>query len=1012
MVHRGASPERSAAIHRTSFALFPASVVTSDPGAANNLGIETDPLVPNGSLVPGQNITFLAAEPFNATTQIAVGLFGFQGPTGAEWEAGYQLWNLTSGSGLLQVVNRSLNFSSGSTVVLEFSLVHGGWWSATADGFAIEGTGGNGTLDLGAPVATGYASSTSPFTSPTLAVESPVAGPPMTVLLAPALAWRSTPGRVGAPSIPNAGIWEGPSSGWNVVGDDQAPGLLDGQVEIGGNVAPAPATGDWLWGLSGPGFRPIANVTVAGSGTFPNTGIGVVVNLTGGAALGPNATSYLVTAWETVAAGVSVGVGVWVNAPGDRVVPFFVENLSGTLDASPAFTHPSLANLLRLEGTSTVNLTTGVPTGWWNFTLNGLPIIGATDTTNGSLPIGVNAVSSGPAPYLTVDTTGPALPSLTPLALDASLEVNATGTWTVPLTGVVAPLTAGCSPCVAGSPEEGYLQDMLLNPGSLQVSGDLPALAPGTVLWNGTGLPAAHLAVSGLPGQVGSLSRWPVHVWVNGSGSALPAPQVGLVLPSGVVGGLPWFPAGGGAVVNLTFPRIASPELLSLSFLGAAAGWSRGTATLSTWLVPGNLSVSGHLEGPALLPSGVGTLLLWVNGSEGAGPLTNASLAFQSPLGGGLGTPTFDPITLAYTVTYTAPPVTVPTNDSLAVLATVQGFQVGGGIVNVALEPRTLSLEVREETGGAVLAGSRVTFLAWINSSTGTPLNGATLSAAFGYVPLPPSVPTTVVGPGTYAFTLLAPLLAQNSSALVVVEAGAPGYGLGLSELHVEVVLQPIDVAVQVGSWNGGSITVALATSNGSGPVVGAAATLSAPGGTVSPPSLLTDVNGLGTFTWTPSSNEQGSVDLHLTVTAEGFAARNLTVTLTVPSAAGPLGVPRADWFLIAPLVVVVCFLALWAFARWRSGPPRPSLPPPPKGMPPEATEVATSEEGPQEEVKTFLPKDSLGLPPPENEPTRSATRAEGEAEAPVEGMEGSAGHDEAPQSRPGGAPAPSSDEA
>lgn len=972
--HPGTSthlPPSSPSVQRSAVS---ASITTTDPGVAKNRGIETNILIPNGSLVAGQNFTFLVGEPFNATTQIAVGLFGFQDSTVADWEAGYAIWNLTSGSGVQEFVNRSRNFTSGSTVVLAFSFEHGTWWSATADGLAIEAAGGNGTVDLGASSAVGFSPATSPFTSPSLLVVSPVAGPPVTVLFDPAFALLSVGGRIGGPMVPNNGIWRGPSTGWQVVGDDQAPGLLDGEIELGGSVAPAPPTGDWLWGLAGPGFHTVANVTGSLSGSFPNSGIGAVLNLSSGIVVGPNATSYVVTAWENVAPGLSLGVGAWVNAPGARVVPFFVENLSGSLDATLSFTHPSLAKVLRLEGTSTVNLTTGVPTGWWNFSLNGRPITGSTDNANGSLPVGVQTVTSGPRAYLTVQVAGPLPATLSPLSLDAALLLNESGAWTLPHAGSVGPLANGCLPC-AGSPEEGYLQDLFLAPGAVEVSSGLPSLSPATELWNGSGFPRAQVAATGLAGQLGSLSTWPVHVWVNGSGVPLTPPQVEFVLPAGLHAGLPWYLPGGGAIVNLSLPLAPSPQQLTFSVLGSAMGWLPGSVNLSVWLVPGNLSVEGHLDGPPLYSDGQGTVILWVNGTEGAGPLPNATLSFQSPLGGVLGAPVFDSPVSAYTVPYTAPLVELPENDSLAILAVVAGFQVGGGHAVLAIQPYTLALAVRA-VNGPLVSGGLGRFVAWVNSTTGTPLAGATLSAVFGYAPLPASVPSTVSGPGAYAFDLTVPLLSANSSALLVAEASVLGYGVGLAEVRVPVVLQALDLSVQVGPWSGGSVTVSLATSNASGPVVGAYATLIAPSGSVLPPAVFTDLNGQGAFTWTPPSGSQGTVLLHLTVSAQGFYSRSSTVSVTVPSSSGPLGVSRADWLLAAPLAVIACFLALWAYARWRAGPPRPSLITSPKGVPPETPEAAEGK-GEEKETPTFLPKDSLGLPPPE-----TATAAK---EAPAE---------------------------
>ncbi|MDE1820653.1 MAG: hypothetical protein KGI98_07365 [Euryarchaeota archaeon] len=945
----GAREERSSATLPT----LTARITTEDRGAGSNQGISASVYLPNQTIAPGENWTLLLAEPVNATAAFGVGLIGWQNGSRPMWDGFYELWNF-SGFAPTQVFrNLSSPFLGGSTLSLDFSWSHGLWWQAHIGGRNLSAPGGNGSVDLGALTAAGLSFGTAPFHSPTFEVEGNSTTFPGVLSLPATLAIEQG----GSAHVPSNAIWWASQSGWTAEGEDQNTALPMGAVLMGTGASSAPSNGSWLWGIGGPAFRTLGNLSAPSSPSA--SGFATTLNLTLAGTSGSNVSSYAVTLLMPLSPSVTIGVGAWVHAPGPTsVLPFYVENRSGVLRYFAGdFDLLNAAGLLRLEASSSGG-------GVWSFTAGATAILGTS--AGGALSEGNSVTSAGGVPELLVQegVPGPATP--TPLSLATVVELNASGAWSIPSKGVVGAAPIGCAGC-SSVPVEGNSQDLFLPPGSAQVLASLSPLPTGTLLWNGSPGPRANVTLGGIPSQVGSLSRVSAIVEVNGSGMPLSSPQVELVLPPEVTAAPPWYLSSGGAVVNLTFPLTTGPTLLTVSARGVAPGYSPGVAGETFWLVPGNLTVSGHLTGPPLAPSKNGTLEVWVNGTDGIGPLSNATLALQSSLGAVLGPPVFDPSTVSYDLGYTAPSVSQPTTDSVTIFATVPGFVLTGGRVQVPLAPQVLSLAVRSSSG-PVASGSVASFEAWVNGTSGAPISGATIYAVFGLYAF--SGPLTTRSPtfGTYTFNLSVPLVPHNGSYVVLAEATFAGYGPDAVQTHATVVVQPLEAAASVSKLSQGTFGIFLMVRNASGPVAGAEASVSAESGTVVPPSSATNGTGASQFVWVPPAGASGSFVLRVSVSALGFYPRNLTLSITVAASSGPLGLPPSDWFLLAPLAVLATFFALWVVGRWKAGPPRPRLGKTPSKPPPEDQARQKGKEKPEGEVsvesdKTFLPKESLGIP-------------------------------------------------
>lgn len=941
---------------------YEARVVTSDPSTGSNQGISSTLYLPNATIPAGENWTLLLAQPVTSNEAIGVGIEGSEVGASPGWFGFYELWNV-SGPGVTVVRNTTFGYLPGSTVTLGFSWVHGTWWQASINGLDLTGVAGNGTVNVGTATALGISSAAAGFTSPTLLLEGNSTFFPGTLSASVALAVDEA----GSLLVPSNGIWEASDPGWQVQGEDQDADLAMGSLRIGSSLPTGLASGSWLWGFGGPGFQSRGNVTSSALGSASGFAFTLNSTLGPGAGTGPNATSFVVALGAQLSTGSWLWVGAWVNAPGVTVLPFYETNRSGVLTFYPGdATRLTHASGLTLEALS-------YPGGEWSFFAGTAPIIGTQ--ANGTVVAGSPTTLASAPPELSVDEALPTPTVPTPLMLGPAIEMNVSGTWTRPSQGSVGSPPPGCGGCGPVS-VEGNAQDLFLGPDDLEWQDGLPALAQGTLLWSGPPGPAAHVSVRGVPSQVGSLARLSAWTDVNGTTGALAGAEVSFLLPSGVSASAPWYLPTGGALVNLTFPLTVSPNQLSLTVEGVAPGWSVGTLTLTPWLVPGNLSVRSRVDAGPLLPGANATLFVWTNATDGAGPLANATLQLRSAAGALLGAVAFDPSTSTYTVPYQAPSVGQPTNDTVSVLASVVGFVPAAGVLSVPLRPKALTLAVHA-LSAPVPSGGSATFLAWVNASGGGAEGGATLSGTFGLLPLPPSVPTSEVALGEYRFTLSVPLTSQNGSVVVVVEANVTGYAPVYLETSVEVVETPLELRGALSATGSGEYLVSVEVSNSTGPLEGALVQAFSGSGTISPATVSTDPNGSGEFLWAPPAGP-GTFRILLTASSAGYYGRNLTLSITLGVGSGPLNVPRTDWLLFSPLAVLAVFLVLFLWGRRRAGPARPRLHP----VLPRETEPSQASEKEGEDVATFLPMDSLGLPPPATEVPKSTPPPKVEEEA------------------------------
>ncbi len=961
-------------------------MVTTDLSTVSNQGISSTLYLPNATIPSGENWTLLVAEPVTSSEAIGVGIEGTEVGAAPDWLGFYELWNV-SGPGVTVVRNTTFDYLPGSTVTLGFSWVHGTWWEASINGLNLTGSAGNGTVDLRTSRALGTSPTAASFSSPTLLLEGNSTSFPGTLSAPVALAVEEA----GALVVPSNGIWEASDAGWQVQGEDQNANLAIGSLKVGLSLPSGPSSGSWLWGLGGPGFQSRGNVTSSPLGSA--TGFTFTLNgtLGPGAGTGRNATSFAVSLGMEVSPGSWLWVGAWVNAPGVTVLPFYETNRSGVLTYFPG-------DATRLTRASDLTLSAlASPGGNWSFFAGGAPILGTQ--ANGTVVTGSPTTLANAPPELTVEEALPSPTVATPLLLGPAIEMNVSGTWTRPSQGSVGSPPPGCGNC-GPVPVEGNAQDLFLGPDDLQWEDGLTALAQGTLLWSGPPGPSAHVSVRGLPSQVGSLARLPISIAVNGTTGALAGEEVSLLLPSGVSASSPWYLPTGGALVNLTFPLTVSPNQLSLTVEGVAPGWSVGSATLTPWLVPGNLSVEVRVDAGPLLPGENATLTVWTNATDGAGPLSNATIQLRSAAGALLGAVAFDPSTMTYTVPYGAPYVGQPTNDTVTVQVDVVGFVPAAGALSVPLRPKALTLVVRA-LGSPVPSGGSASFMAWVNASDGGAEGGATLSGTFGLLPLPPSVPTSELAPGEYRFTLPVPLTAQNGSVVVVVEALVTGFAPVYLETSVEVVEMPLELRGSLAETGSGAYLVSVEVSNSTAPLEGALVQAFSGSGTISPATVSTDPNGSGEFLWAPPAGP-GTFRIVLTVSDAGYYGRNLTLSITLGVGTGPLNVPRSDWLLLSPLAVLAVFLVLFLWGRRRAGPARPPLHP----SPPQVPEAAAAPEKEGEGPATFLPMDSLGLPPPQTQVPKDAPPPKPEEEATPKrvspfgrkprGASGSASKDEA----------------
>jgi hypothetical protein len=952
-------------------------VFTTDPRAANNQFLFATMGVPPDQLVPGENWTILVTEPVNSTMTIGVGVFGFENGSSPEWVPEYFVWNDHGRPANTSVQVPQDSFSQGHQVDLYVTEDHGPWWSFWAGGSLVSGPEGNGTVDLGTSHAAGY-SATAPLVEwPSLLVEGNTTAMPFQLELSSVLLYNASenpPDAVNATWIPQNALWWQSNPGFQVAGEDQIGEAVPNagtmwKLWMGEGEPAAPSNGTWLWGLGGPAVQPYANVTVQGA-FAANSGFAMDLDLNA-SDFGPAASSYLITIWERVAPGLAVGVGDWVNAPGGQNVPFYTKNVSGSSVQYVGDTNAIAGGV--------PELIKAYPTGRgiWNFTDNGALLQGGEDSfAFGGEYIGPSVAPQGSLTFITIDTWGASAGSETPLAISPSVELNLSGSWTTAPEGWVGPTVVPCSPC-AGAPLEGFSQDPILAPGESETSAGLPSLPVGTVLWDGLTFPTANVSWSGVPVSVGSWQNLTAHVWVNGSSGALPSPRVSLDIPAGVVAGPLKTPAsGGGLLVNLSFPVSSGATPLTLGATGSSAGYLAGSNSTSTLLEEGNLSVAGHFEGAGIPPGSTGSILLWVNATDGAGPRSDVAWEARSALGATLTDDGLIAGSTAYAFSYTAPEVTGVTGDTVAFIADVPGFHSDTGLVPVEVVPPTMLLAA-SATPNPVFSGGTIEGTAWVNDTANAPLSGASLAAGFGesgVVPVSSSSPA----PGEYTFEVASPLVAVNATLPLIVRASLSGYQTISVTLQVQVVLRLLEVVVSIAPPEQLTYNLAVTVSSGGAGISGALAYLVPSSGTLISQEIGTSPGGWANFTWTAPSSQAGTYSFDLSVSDPGYWSDTVTFTISVAGTTGSSPTPGISllWLLVAPAVVLLAFLLLWDYGRRKSKREGVAGPRTPKGapeagaaLPPEASKEESGKELPGDEPEGRTPPpDEVPLPTPAGE--------------------------------------------
>lgn len=898
-------------------------VSTQDPRAAGNLGVAAVLVLPNATLSPGTNVSIFLNDPINATSSVQVGVLGTAQVSGTHWTPFYS-WT-ADGVPSAPVYNTSDNFHIGGTVPLEVQRSDGDWWNATVLGSLIQGVGGNGTFDVGATSAEGYLNASGPGASLSLEVAN-YGGTELPGFQAfPALEYVSA---VNVVSV-ITGLWSSfGGADWPVAGEDQNGAISADMVLEGQGADASPTNGSVLWGIFGPTFQPFAQVTTSSTASYPNTGI--QVNVTVPAQLNVSSGDpYVFTAWDSLTPTLSVGVGVWVGLPGGGALPFGAINDSGVVERW-------VGDGATISPGSTTNLsaTPGPHSTWdfdeWDPGVGLLAIAG--NVSNGSVPAAPRD-SMAASPWLEIDAFDAPLSGGSAYVFGPTLQVRVSGTWRLVEDGEV-----GAFQGTTGSPVEGTTQDPFLPPGSVEVDPTYALLAPATSLWGPTVLGSLTLTSSMLPSIVGTGQLVPVWSWINGTGgpAAQPIVQVSGV-PGVTLSGEPAVLAAGEVLFNLTFP-IAEPWVIAynITVTAVAPGFTPVQERLTTNLTEGPLLVQGRPAHPDVQTLTNTTLWVWANSTDGSGPRSGANLSFSTLLGGTITSTGYDASMGAYQLSYTPPLVTLPSVETVFVLAHVEGFQSGGGTFSFTVEPLSLTLAFRAAPT-PVLSGENATITAWVNSSSGSPLGGATFLFSLG-ASLLSTASVTVVGPGLYTFPVQTPWLSENETETLLVYTTDPGYRAQFQNVSVSVGLRPLSAQVSAGTLTAGLYPFTVSVTSAGAALAGATVDFSAPAGQPGSNILTTNGGGRATMSWSPPSTS-GRFVLVFLISDPGYWTVSRTTTIVISGAIpGVLGV--SPWLLvIIPAAIIAVFLALVAWGRRRSEKEEREVTALMKGTPPEPNE-------------------------------------------------------------------------
>ena len=899
------------------------SISTDDVRAAGNTLLEMQATAPSGPTVPADDALWLE-EPVTSSIVAAVGLQVIGAPGAPLVYAEYQVY--VSGALTTWVVNRSLSYAPGTSVVLSMaSSGTGSWWSFTAQGIRIQAGGANGTVNLGTRSAVGFAPSAAPATSPTFVATNDGNTTFPTIDLSSLMGtWVA-----GNFLAPGDGIAGGSGSTWGILGFDQNASFSPDTAELNAS-APALAPGTYLWGVGGPGFAPLGTWTSTDPSALGGMGSALNVTLpapsTGGGASSNG--SFCAVLGEPLPKGALLEAGVCWRADPGLTVPFLsVTTPVGTFQAEPAVPAPGPGTLASLAWSSHGG-------GYWAATLNGqtMSVPGSNGTVFGGTPV-ANANSSV-APWGSIwgGGIGALAPSEIPLPQALMVEASAGSGFTT------APYGASVNPS-GGAALEGNAQNWSIAPGALLVNASGPATPAGTPLWNLTNLAPLTLSATGVPTSAGSDQPVGVSVWGNLSTG-------GTVSPTRLsVTSAPWvpftlLPVGTGSwSVTMAAPAYA-PNATQWVISFEVSAPDRAPASLSSTvsLAPGDLSlVAVFPSGTPVLDDATTQVEFWLNTTYATpAPVAGGALLLSSSRGGNLS----QPVAVGpgvFTATFTPTLTPVAENDTLVGTASAPGFWPLSVSLPFAIVPAPLVLSVKG-SNTSVAAGSNETVVVWANASTG-PVTNVQFSAILLGAGASSGNLVVSTGPvradGGVNVTLIFPEPAATEVGNLTWSAVRWGFLTSTLASPLTIRVAPLSVAfppsVSVAMGTVSETLSFLATGANSTPVAGAKVTLSLPAGagTLASTSATSAADGSGAFLWYPPASA-GTWTVSYTASAPGRAPVQGSFSVTVePASSSPKGFftgTNLDVLVIGAIVA----LALVAFfvvgqLRWRrrAGPPR-----------------------------------------------------------------------------------------
>ncbi|MCI4323761.1 MAG: PQQ-binding-like beta-propeller repeat protein [Thermoplasmata archaeon] len=441
----------------------------------------------------------------------------------------------------------------------------------------------------------------------------------------------------------------------------------------------------------------------------------------------------------------------------------------------------------------------------------------------------------------------------------------------------------------------------------------------------------------------------------------------------------------GETTVEFTAPgNLSQPEVTLINATATEGGYANSYASAAVAMSPpppgSRIPTRVTISPPSsvLGPAGSESLTITVETSTGA-PVEGADVAFVQDGLGSLSTVSPLPTNGAgqTMVTFTAPPSLATSSATLLNATAGEGGYLTSNasavvLLSVAsssgLSPMSVSIS---PSTSQLVAGSSEPLTIQVASLSGAPLPNAIVTLTLtGLGSLAPSTPpaTDSLGQTTVEFEAPSDLLTANSS-LVLASASLVGYASAIAGATVSLLpsssagssgtirlnasATPDAVAVEAGSSTSITIVVTNLSASPSVPFAGATVVVSAssagPGGFSSPVSVVTNPDGVATFTFVASKTTTGAVLAQFTITAAHAAAASADVSISVVSASAttatqsPSSLGSLDYGLIALVFLLAAgLLLLLVIGRRPRDPPATPPPAPPPTPAPSVVTVAS----------------------------------------------------------------------